>query len=763
MKTKFWNYIRASNGAPIEGAKIDVLAYPLEGGQAVHANIYLAIDDNPANRTTTSITTLLTNLDGYFEFFVADLEETATYGYDFENLFKITWSKPAITNGTIDNIQLFDVTNRPNPNTPTTDEQASHLGLLRNKMVSDWQCFNWEDHIDNDLRDDHSQYLRTDGTRELTGDWDIGAGARIQADQISARDAGILTLSDDSGRGIFIQPGGRVDILLVNVDGGAIDGTIIGASVPAAGNFSTVDINGGTIDGTVIGASVQAAGNFSVVDINGGFIDATVIGASTPAAGNFSTVDINAGTIDGTTIGGNAAAVGTFTTLNATTGNITTINGGLLTVDTVRIDGNSIFATGNAGLSFLDDAGNGIYLNDGGHVTIGALGTDHRMLTIIDTSPQLRLQYSESQYFEFQATSTGGLILTGTGTSPKIYSQHILDMGTKAINSIGTGNSSFSAGGDLTVVGFISATTNFRISNNPILAAPGTENTFLGIGAGSSNASSTYNTLLGNNAGYKISTGARNELIGASAGYNTDSGSDNVILGYQAGYTFTSAGYNIMIGSYAGYSNTASNNVCIGHQVGYNSTAGSNVYIGHQAGYNNITGSGNVFIGYHAGYDTTDSSCLYIANKSDLFPLIFGDFSVGYIGLQTIHPQYTLDMHGHIRLADNFNLYFGGGTETMGPSGLEVAPPSGAFSYDINNEEFILSHSVVVSGGLYAADDGGGKSGTVGISNVFNSSVSTGVGSVKLCGGTSRNSTGFIKIYVNGNTRYVPYFTDITG
>jgi hypothetical protein len=40
---------------------------------------------------------------------------------------------------------------------------------------------------------------------------------------------------------------------------------------------------------------------------------------------------------------------------------------------------------------------------------------------------------------------------------------------------------------------------------------------------------------------------------------------------------------------------------------------------------------------------------------------------------------------------------------------------------------------------------------------------STGVGSIKFKGATSRDSTGFIKIYVGTTAYYVPVFSAITG
>ena len=146
-------------------------------------------------------------------------------------------------------------------------------------------------------------------------------------------------------------------IATADINGGAIDGTTIGASSAAAGTFTTgtiatADINGGNIDGTTIGASSPAAGTFTngtitTADINGGAIDGTIIGANTAAAGTFTngtiaTADINGGAIDGTVIGANSAAAGTFTTVNAS-GNIT---GNLVGNVTGAVTGG---ITGNAG------------------------------------------------------------------------------------------------------------------------------------------------------------------------------------------------------------------------------------------------------------------------------------------------------------------------------------------------------------------------------------------------------------------------------
>lgn len=166
----------------------------------------------------------------------------------------------------------------------------------------------------------------------------------------------------------------------VDINGGNIDATTIGASTPAAATFTTaqttglatfasVDINGGNIDGTVIGGTAPSTGafttatistaNISSADLDSGVIDNTTIGATTPAAGSFTTLsastsltaataDINGGTIDGAAVGSAVPSTGAFTTLSASgTSTLATvdINGG-------AIDGTVIGGTSRAAGSF---------------------------------------------------------------------------------------------------------------------------------------------------------------------------------------------------------------------------------------------------------------------------------------------------------------------------------------------------------------------------------------------------------------------------
>ena len=176
----------------------------------------------------------------------------------------------------------------------------------------------------------------------------------VAPDANNTRDLGTITERWATVYAIDMNATGTSTLSTVDINGGTIDGTVIGGAVPVTLTAVTADINGGTIDGTVIGGTTPAAGTFTdlsatsatltTADINGGTIDGTTIGSAVPAGATFTSVvattaDINGGTIDGTTIGGAVPAAGTFTNLSATSATLTTadINGG--TIDGTVIGG----------------------------------------------------------------------------------------------------------------------------------------------------------------------------------------------------------------------------------------------------------------------------------------------------------------------------------------------------------------------------------------------------------------------------------------
>ena len=75
----------------------------------------------------------------------------------------------------------------------------------------------------------------------------------------------------------------------IDINGGTIDGTVIGGASAAAGTFTTLNATGG---GALTGTWTNL-GTVSTIDINGGAIDSTTIGATTPSTGDFTTLTEN--------------------------------------------------------------------------------------------------------------------------------------------------------------------------------------------------------------------------------------------------------------------------------------------------------------------------------------------------------------------------------------------------------------------------------------------------------------------------------------
>jgi len=119
--------------------------------------------------------------------------------------------------------------------------------------------------------------------------------------------------------------------------------------------FSSIDVNGGTIDGTVIGASSATTINGTRISASIGFRgNITSTGTST-----FSSIDVNGGTIDGTSIGNSSESTIKGTRISASIGfrgNITgSIRGDVYSQngDKVLENGTSANPNGNVPTSFF--------------------------------------------------------------------------------------------------------------------------------------------------------------------------------------------------------------------------------------------------------------------------------------------------------------------------------------------------------------------------------------------------------------------------
>ena len=180
---------------------------------------------------------------------------------------------------------------------------------------------------------------------------------------------------------------------------------------------------------------------------------------------------------------------------------------------------------------------------------------------------------------------------------------------------------------------------------------------YTALGAAESILEGDQNVAIGNGTmGYLSGSSADNisilggigtQSIGAVGSYNIAIGSEtltsisgsvasqgNIALGKQTMNSMRRGDYNIAIGRFA-----------LGDLDNGSSAQIYNTAVGTYAGQNCTTGSNNVYLGAYAGPsgDTEESDKLYIANSSGT-PLIFGDFSAGYVGIGTVGPDAKLDV-----------------------------------------------------------------------------------------------------------------------
>ena len=176
--------------------------------------------------------------------------------------------------------------------------------------------------------------------------------------------------------------------------------------------ITTADINGGAIDGTAIGAGSRSTARFTTLDVNGA---TTVAGLTDTGTTTIANADINGGAIDGTTIGANSAAAGTFTTINASgaitgalTGNSAGVHTGNVTGDLTGNVAGNVTSTGTSTFTTIDV--NGGNIDD---TVIGAsVAAAGSFRAIVGTSATINGDLAVTG----DTTLTGNLTVNGTTT-----------------------------------------------------------------------------------------------------------------------------------------------------------------------------------------------------------------------------------------------------------------------------------------------------------------------------------------------------------
>ena len=200
-------------------------------------------------------------------------------------------------------------------------------------------------------------------------------------------------------------------------------------------------------------------------------------------------------------------------------------------------------------------------------------------------------------------STAGGTTIGGGGGGGESYWEST-GAGINTSSNVGVGTTNpqtkLQVGG---VIGFND--TNIRIGDNTTGAnlTSGSNNIFMGVGAGNSNTDGSNNNFLGNNAGQSNTSGYYNNFFGFNSGKNNTSGENNNFFGSYAGIENTDGSYNNFFGGYAGLNNTeGGRNNFIGILAGEDNTTGNyNNFFGTYAGSNNTIGFDNTFIGRRAG------------------------------------------------------------------------------------------------------------------------------------------------------------------
>src|SRR6266705_3018258 len=179
------------------------------------------------------------------------------------------------------------------------------------------------------------------------------------------------------------------------------------------------------------------------------------------------------------------------------------------------------------------------------------------------TAPTSRLHVAGNALF------TGNLTVNGTltATLPAGSANYIQNTTSQQISSNFNISDNGTAGGTLSG-NAVNSSTQYNIGGNRILSIAGTNNTFVGVNAGTNN-SGHFNSFFGFNAGSANTFGTQNSFFGQLAGSSNTAGS-----------------FNSFFGTFAGSSNT---------------TGSDNSFFGRSAGNANTTGGNNAFFGELAG------------------------------------------------------------------------------------------------------------------------------------------------------------------
>ncbi len=491
--------------------------------------------------------------------------------------------------------------------------------------------------------------------------WSSGTGVpatTTPTGSLYSNTSGGLYLSSGSGTWNKLSLGSLLDGIFTQ----AAANTALGIGSLASQANTAVNIDGGTIDGTVIGGVTPAIINATSVNSvtgqfkfngNNGFAIYGTPGANTTIA-----IGSNAGTAQSTTIGGfntfvgdssgqftqpgsgENTYIGNLSGVYSTTGHQNAYLGcgaGWFEQSSYNVAIGSDCYRNVVSLNGVSGANTAVGMNsqrngsgyENTSIGMGSMSSSAASILLSGTCTTgdvvtLKFNAPASSLYGFAAlvnvpisvTVTAGMTLTQLTTALmnaiNVTIPTLMTTGTQAAGGINTTSLSMTFAGTQTtgcqcvITANVSGAATEIVTINPGFTGYG--NIAVGFQAmqGLNMQTANSNVAVGFNALSGLTTGSSNIAILTQAGQNITTGSSNILIGSNTGLAMTTNQYNIAIGISAlnlqgpsGYGHTAVGSFS---QTNFNATSGGNTSLGYGAlqGTVGATGFSNVAVGFQA-------------------------------------------------------------------------------------------------------------------------------------------------------------------